>query len=252
LAAHFGDAGLAKRLLDDAETLRGRFEERFWCDDLNTYALALDGAKRPCRVRTSNAGHALFAGIASPDRARRVAATLLARDSFSGWGIRTLARGEPRYNPMSYHNGSVWPHDNAIIALGLARYGFREKAAIVFEGMFAAASRQDQRRLPELFCGFIRRAQRGPTSYPVACSPQAWAAAVPFALLQACLGFDLTQAANEVRFTNPCVPEVLNDITVRGLRLGGSRLDLRVNRHGTDVTIHVLARDGNAHVILQS
>jgi glycogen debranching enzyme len=252
LAAHFGDTGLADRLYEEAEALRARFEERFWCDDLGTYALALDGAKRPCRVRTSNAGHALFTGIASADRARRVASTLLDRDSFSGWGIRTLARGEPRYNPMSYHNGSVWPHDNGIIALGLARYGLREKAAVVFEGMFAAASRQDQRRLPELFCGFIRRTRRGPTGYPVACSPQAWSAAVPFAFLQACLGFELAYATNEVRFTNPWVPDFLNDVTLRGLRIGGSRLDLRLNRHGADVTVNVLARDGDARVILQT
>ncbi len=251
LAEHFGDAGLADRLFEEAETLRVRFEERFWCEDIGTYALALDGAKRPCRVRTSNAGHALFTGIASPDHAHRVAATLLDRDSFSGWGIRTLARGEARYNPMSYHNGSVWPHDNAIIALGLSRYGLREKAAVVFEAMFAAASRQDQRRLPELFCGFIRRTRRGPTAYPVACSPQAWAAAAPFAFLQACLGFDLAYTHNEVRFTDPCVPEFLNDVTLQGLRLGGSRLDLRLNRHGADVTINVLAREGDARVVLQ-
>jgi glycogen debranching enzyme len=252
LAAHFGDPGFAERLLEEAEALRARFEEKFWCDDLSIYALALDGAKRPCRVRTSNAGHALFTGIASADRAKRVAAALLDRDSFSGWGIRTLARGEPRYNPMSYHNGSVWPHDNAIIALGFARYGLREKAAIVFEAMFAAASRQDQRRLPELFCGFIRRTRRGPTGYPVACSPQAWAAAAPFAFLQACLGLELAYATNEVRFTNPWVPEFLNDVTLRGLRIGGSRLDLRLNRHGADVTVNVLARDGDARVILQT
>jgi glycogen debranching enzyme len=251
LAEQFGDAGLADRLFEEAEMLRVRFEERFWCEDIGTYALALDGAKRPCRVRTSNAGHALFTGIASPDHAHRVAATLLDRDSFSGWGIRTLARGEARYNPMSYHNGSVWPHDNAIIALGLSRYGLREKAAVVFEAMFAAASRQDQRRLPELFCGFIRRTRRGPTAYPVACSPQAWAAAAPFAFLQACLGFDLAYTHNEVRFTDPCVPEFLNDVTLQGLRLGGSRLDLRLNRHGADVTINVLAREGDARVVLQ-
>ena len=155
---------LSARLAQEAELLRERFEAAFWCEELGTYALALDGAKRPCRVRTSNAGHALFAGIAAPERARRVAATLMSPDSFSGWGIRTVARGEARYNPMSYHNGSIWPHDNGMIALGLTRYGLKEEAAQICRALFEVATYQELRRLPELFCGFTRRRHRGPTA----------------------------------------------------------------------------------------
>src|SRR5262245_28874592 len=167
----------AARLRSEAETLRERFEEAFWCDDLSTYALALDGKKRPCRVRTSNAGHCLFTGIASPERARRVADTLMREDSFSGWGIRTVACGEARYNPMSYHNGSVWPHDNALIGFGLARYRLSEGVLRVLTGMFDASLFVDLHRMPELFCGFPQRPGEGPTLYPVACAPQSWAAA---------------------------------------------------------------------------
>src|SRR6185312_13500162 len=135
-----------------ARKLRARFEKDFWCEDLGTYALALDGDKRPCRVRTSNAGHVLWSGIARPDRARRVGETLLAPESFGGWGVRTVARGEARYNPMSYHNGSVWPHDNAIAAIGLARYGMKDKSALIAGAMYDASLFMDLHRLPELFC----------------------------------------------------------------------------------------------------
>src|SRR4029077_6357262 len=126
----------ASQLLAQAEALRQRFEEVFWCEDLSTYALALDGKKRPCRVRTSNAGQCLFTGIVGPERAKRVAQTLLSEDSFSGWGIRTVAASEARYNPMSYHNGSIWPHDNALIAHGFTRYGLQDFAAQVLRSLF--------------------------------------------------------------------------------------------------------------------
>jgi glycogen debranching enzyme len=250
LAATLGHTARSEQLRKQATELRRAFERVFWCEEINTYALALDGAKRPCRVRTSNAGHALFAGIAHPDRAKRVAATLLSEGSFSGWGIRTLAAGEARYNPMSYHNGSIWPHDNALIALGLSRYGLKTEAARVFKSLFDAASYQELRRLPELFCGFMRRRRRGPTAYPVACSPQAWAAAAPFALLGASLGLNLDCKRNEVRFDNPILPNFLNDVVLRGLRLNGSNLTLKIHRHGNDVTVSVLERSGNAGLVL--
>src|SRR5580692_4350250 len=197
-----GEYDFEIRLRAEAQSLQEEFEAAFWCEDLGTYALALDGDKNPCRVRTSNAGHALFTGIAAPERAARVAETLLGRDSFSGWGIRTVASGEARYNPISYHNGSIWPHDNAMIALGFARYGLASAASQLFSAMLAAASHQDLRRLPELFCGFRRRPHRGPTAYPVACAPQAWAAAAPFAFLHACLGLELRHHDNSIRFTD--------------------------------------------------
>jgi len=250
LAHRMGEYDLQTGLRGEAQSLQQQFGAAFWCDDLGTYALALDGDKNPCRVRTSNAGHALFTGIAAPERAARVAETLLGRDSFSGWGIRTVASGEARFNPISYHNGSVWPHDNAMIALGLARYGLPWHAAKVFSAMFEAAAYQELRRLPELFCGFIRKPHRGPTAYPVACAPQAWASAAPFAFLEACLGMELRHEASSMSFRDPVMPAFLDFVTLNQLSLGKSRLDLRLHRHGRDVTLNLLRRQGDAKVML--
>ena len=151
---------------------------------------------------------------------------------------------------MSYHNGSIWPHDNALIAMGFARYGMKKEAARVFGALFDAAIYQELRRLPELFCGFVRRPRRGPTAYPVACSPQAWAAAAPFALLEACLGLELDGANDEIRFTDPTLPDFLDEVILRGLRVDSSSLDLRLHRHGQDVTLNVLDRKGAGRVTL--
>ncbi|POR55130.1 amylo-alpha-1,6-glucosidase [Bosea psychrotolerans] len=242
----------ADELTRQACALQERFDQAFWCEEIASYALALDGEKRPCRVRSSNAGHALFAGIALPERAAQLKQTLMSEGSFSGWGIRTLNTAETRYNPMSYHNGSVWPHDNALIALGFGNYGFKSEAARLFEAIFNVATHQDQQRLPELFCGFLRKARRGPTAYPVACSPQAWAAAAPFAMLAACLGLQLPAQANEIKLVDPVLPPFLDDLVLRGLTLGTSQFDLRVHRHESDVTINVLKRwhDSNAQVTM--
>jgi glycogen debranching enzyme len=184
-ARRLGHDVTAEKLGRAADDLAERFEEAFWCEEIGLYGIALDGAKRACRIRASNAGHLLWTGIARPDRARRVADAMISPDFFSGWGIRTVAKGEPRYNPMSYHNGSIWPHDNSLIALGLSQYGFRQHADKVFEATFAAASYMDLRRLPELYCGFRKRRGAGPTLYPVACSPQAWASGSLFLMIQA-------------------------------------------------------------------
>jgi glycogen debranching enzyme len=250
LAHCIGEYDLETKLRGEAQILRKNFEAAFWCEDLGTYALALDGDKNPCRVRTSNAGHALFTGIAAQERAARVAETLLGPDSFSGWGIRTVASGEARFNPISYHNGSVWPHDTAMIALGLARYGFVWHATKVFSAMFEAAAYQDLRRLPELFCGFIRKPHRGPTAYPVACAPQAWASAAPFAFLGACLGMELRHEVNSVSFRDPVMPSFLDYVILNQLSLGNSRIDLKLQRHGSDVTLNLLRRRGDAKVML--
>jgi len=233
-----------------AETLHRLFEERFWCADLGTYALALDGDKVPCRVRSSNAGHTLFSGIASPERAAGVARQLMDTPSFSGWGIRTIANTEARYNPMSYHNGSVWPHDNALVAMGLSRYGHKDAVVRLFEGLFAASTYMDQRRLPELFCGFARRRGNGPTAYPVACAPQAWAAATPFALLQACLGLAFDREGPCVRLDRPQLPAFLQEVVLRGVRLGEASVDLLVERHGTSVGVRTLRREGTLDVVV--
>ncbi len=247
-ALRLGLVDRARQLEADAQRLAERFEEAFWCDDLGTYALALDGAKQPCRVRTSNAGQLLFTGIARTDRARMVASDLMSQKFFSGWGIRTVARGEARYNPMSYHNGSIWPHDNALIALGLARYGLKHSVEHVFKGLFDAASYMDLRRLPELFCGFRRERRRGPTLYPVACAPQAWASATPFTLLEAALGLEFDAQRGEIRLRNPRLPAFLNEVILRELQLGSSSVDLRVRRHGDDVSLEVLRTRGQIQV----
>lgn len=250
MAERLGHSQLATDLTRAAEDLRHSFETDFWDEELGTYALALDGRKRPCRVRSSNAGHALFSGIASPERAKRVAATLLSKEGFSGWGIRTLAQGEARFNPMSYHNGSVWPHDNAAIAIGFARYNLKHEAARVFEGLLDAAKQQEMRRLPELFCGFIRRPGRGPTPYPVACSPQAWAASAVFGVLGACLGLEQAHTENEFRVRNPIMPAFLDEIVLRNVRLGSSQADFRMHRYGDDVSTNVLHRKGTAKILV--
>ena len=250
IALALGETALAAALVAEAEALRERFEDRFWLDDIGCYALALDGAKQPCRVLSSNAGHALFAGIASPERAARLARLLTGKRFFSGWGVRTIAAGEARYNPMSYHNGSVWPHDNALIAMGLARYGHMAEVLKIFGGLAEAAIYDEFRRLPELFCGFTRRRKRGPTAYPVACSPQSWAAAAPFALVAAATGLVLDHDEDVVRLANPALPAFLDDLWLRDLRIAGSRLDLRLSRSGDDVTTAVARREGRAALVI--
>ncbi len=253
LARLVGDTDFAESLTRQAEALRNAFDDAFWCEEISTFAIALDGAKRPCRVRSSNAGHALMAGIAQPHRAAAVASVLLSRHGSSGWGIRTLSRGEARYNPMSYHNGSVWPHDNAMIALGLGRYGLKHEAAAVFEAIFGAALYQDEHRLPELFCGFPRKHRRGPTSYPVACSPQAWAAATPFALLAACLGISVDHVTNTLTFANPVFPDFFDEMEIRDIAIGSSRVDLRLDSRRTSgcVAVEVIRRTGDAQIIIR-
>ncbi len=250
LASRMGEPDFANKLRGEAEILQKNFEAAFWCEEISTYALALDGGKKPCRVQTSNAGHALFTGIASPERARRVATTLLGRNSFSGWGIRTVASDAARFNPISYHNGSIWPHDNAMIALGLARYGFVREAARVFTAMMEAAAYQDLRRLPELFCGFIRKPHRGPTPYPAACAPQAWASAAPFAFLGACLGMELRHDLNSISFRDPVLPAFLDYVKLNQMTIGTSCISLKLQRHGHDVTLNLLRREGDAKVML--
>jgi glycogen debranching enzyme len=238
----------ARRLKAEADLLAERFDAAFWCPEIGTYALALDGKKQPCRVRSSNAGQVLFTGIARPERALEVGEGLLRPNFFSGWGIRTIANTEARYNPMSYHNGSIWPHDNALIALGLARYGLKRSVERVFKGLFDAATYMEMRRLPELFCGFQRGRGRGPTLYPVACSPQAWASATPFTLIEASLGLQFDPAANEIRLHNPSLPSFLDEVVLRNLHLKDSSVDLKVRRHANDVSVEILERRGDIQV----
>lgn len=242
LARKLGHDKQADKLEREAEELRKRFEEAFWSEEIGTYAIALDGEGRPCAVQSSNAGQVLVSQIASPERALKVAHALMKPEGFSGWGIRTLAAGSARYNPMAYHNGSIWPHDNALIALGFARYSLKREAAVLFEGMFDVATRMDLMRLPELFCGFPRRRDTSPTLYPVACSPQAWASVAPFAMLEACLGLCCDYEKNEVRFEKPTLPRFLDKLTIRNLAIGKSRIDLEIERHDKEVVVTPLRR----------
>jgi glycogen debranching enzyme len=251
LAQQIGNNDLADTLLVQAAALKDRFNDTFWCEDISTYALALDGDKRPCKVRSSNAGHALFSGIAKPEYASQVAKTLLADNSFSGWGVRTIAKSEARYNPMSYHNGTVWPHDNALIAMGLASNGFKEETLQIMEGLFNASLFLDLSRMPELFCGFIKRPGQGPTLYPVACAPQAWASSTVFALLQAILGLSFVGGDKpKIILTHPLLPPYLEWVEIKDLTAGDASVDLLLHRRDDDVGINVLRREGEVEIVI--
>lgn len=248
MAEALGHSTRRDQLQRQAEQLREAFEVQFWCDEESTYALALDGDKRPCRVRSSNAGHCLFGGIAAPDRARRVADLMVGPELFSGWGVRTIASVESRYNPMSYHNGSVWPHDNGLVAAGLSRYRFDDLIAAPFGALFDASISMDGHRLPELFCGFHRRAGEGPTLYPVACSPQAWASGVVFHLVQSCLRLSIDADERHLSINDPILPPFLTYLRLLNLELPFGRVDLLFERHPLDVSVTVLGKYGDFDV----
>jgi glycogen debranching enzyme len=250
LARALGHEAFARSSDAEADALRARFDTAFWSDDLEMYALALDGEKRPCRVKSSNAGHCLYTGIALPERRAPLARQLMSKEMFSGWGVRTLATDEQRYNPMSYHNGSVWPHDNAIIAEGLAAGGNRWEAAALLEGFFAAASFMDFQRLPELFCGFIRQPGQEPIRYPVACLPQAWASGASFSLLNAVLGVELDASSRRLTLRHPILPSFIDWLEIRRLLVGGDRIDIRLVRHPEDVGVTVLNPRAGVEVVI--
>ncbi|MBI4526111.1 MAG: amylo-alpha-1,6-glucosidase [Deltaproteobacteria bacterium] len=251
LAAALGENARAAILLKQAEDLRTHFEEAFWLEELSTYALALDGEKNPCRVKASNAGHCLLSGITSPPHARSVAEALMAESCFSGWGVRTLATSEARYNPMSYHNGSIWPHDNALVAAGLSRYGFREEVKRIFQALFDACLSFELRRLPELYCGFPRKKGEGPIPYPVACSPQSWAAGSVFLLLQACLGMTFEIPQSRITFKNPVLPDFLDEVRLKNVRVGEGAVDLNIRRYLQTTVIAVERHKGSVAVIVE-
>jgi glycogen debranching enzyme len=250
LAGEFGENDLALRLNSEADRLQQRFEEEFWCEEIGMYALALDGNKQQCKVRSSNAGQTLFCKIGTPEHASRVCEQLMSTQLFSGWGIRTIGSGERRYNPMSYHNGSVWPHDNALIGLGLSMFGFQEAVASILNGLYEASLQVDLHRLPELFCGFHKRSDSsGPTLYPVACAPQAWAAGAPYLLLQASLGLTVKALERQVCFANPVLPANLDEVRIHGLKVASGECDVAVHRHTGGVDVDVLRKQGEIEVI---
>ncbi|HSD85968.1 MAG TPA: glycogen debranching N-terminal domain-containing protein [Kofleriaceae bacterium] len=250
LARVLGHEARALELHRQADLLRERFERVFFDTSMGSYVLALDGKNRPCAVRASNAGHCLWSGIATPEHARSVGDVLLGERMFSGWGIRTLAAGESRYNPLSYHNGSVWPHDNSLIAMGLARYGFKRDCARLLEALYDASRHFDLRRMPELFCGFRPRPLEGPTLYPVACAPQAWAAGAVFLLLQACLGVEIDAVGHRLILDRPVLPESIPRVHIRDLEVGGARVDLALVNHGEDTSVQLVDRDGDVDVVV--
>jgi glycogen debranching enzyme len=233
-----GDADRSRQIEIQAETLKSNFQDKFWLDDLGLYALALDGKKQPCRVRASNAGHCLFSGIATPDNAMRLAETLMRDEFFTGWGIRTAASTESRYNPLSYHNGSVWPHDNSIIANGMARIGCRHMAGQILLSLLDLSTEVELSRLPELICGLKRRRHEGPTLYPVACSPQAWSAAAPFFILGGCLGISIDSKQSRIVFDRPFLPEGIPQLRIQNLRCGMLAADLVLEKKGNAVLVH--------------
>jgi len=237
----------AARLRRKAADLRARFEERFWCDDIDFYAFALDPDKQPVRTIASNAGHCLWSGIASPEHAARVVKRLLEPDMWSGWGIRTLSADNPAYNPFSYQRGSVWPHDNGIIALGFKRYGFSSEAARVARDISEAASCFVTYRLPELYAGIERRPGTFPVQYLGANVPQAWAAGSVFQLLQAILGLQ-ADAPNRRLYVHPDLPRWLPDISLNGLRVGRATVDLKFWREGERTRWDATVKRGSVQV----
>jgi glycogen debranching enzyme len=234
IVAHYGDAVWAADLRERSESVRRLVEKQFWLPKEEYYAQALDGEKRPVAAISSNPGHLLFCSLPSLQRTRLVAARLRRRDLDSGWGVRTLATGMPAYNPMSYHNGSVWPHDNSLIAAGLARYGDARGLERIAAGLFAAADRRPDHRLPELYCGFARHEEAiadAPVPYPVGCSPQAWAAGAAPLLVRAMLGLEADLHKGMLRVA-PAFPDWLSRVRIDGLEALGRRFDLEVVRDG--------------------
>ncbi len=251
LASLLGKEKLAGRLASEALELKKKFNELFWDEELSTFVLALDGKKKPLRVVSSNAGHALFTGIADHDKARRVADKLLSEELFSGWGIRTIGSGEARYNPMSYHNGSVWPHDNALTAFGLASYGFWKHFEKVFAGIFDASLHMELQRLPELFCGFHRRNGAAPTLYPVACSPQTWASGALLYMVQAALGIHFEAEKGMVIFKQPELPDFLTSVYIKNLTVTRNKgVDMLISRYGEDVTVEALRKPEDVNILI--
>ena len=249
--ASIGNRDRAVRLREEATVLRKRFNDAFWMEDEQYFAGALDGDKRHVRTVMSNPGHALYCDIVDREKAEHVAKRLFQPDMFSGWGIRTMSKGAAAYNPMSYHNGSVWPHDNALIAAGLKRYGYVTTTNRVATAMFDAAIHSDYMRLPELFCGFTRRTPSRPVQYPVACSPQAWAAGAPFLLLQAMLGVSALAHENLLTVNKPHLPRWLNQVELRNLRVGNSTLSLIFRREGETTGFSLIAKEGDVRVVME-
>jgi glycogen debranching enzyme len=251
LARVRGETDLAERLDREADGLRDRFDEAFWVEDQGFLAMALDRDKRQADAIGSNAGQCLWTGIVRPDRARAVVDRLLGPGMSSGWGIRTYAAGQPGYNPIGYHTGSVWPHDCSLIAAGLKRYGFDDEAGRLASRVLQAAQHFPEQRLPELFCGFDRDEAQAPVPYPVACSPQAWAAAAPFLFLTTMLGLAAHADRGELELRHPHLPDWLGKVTLTNLRVGDGSVDLLFHRWRGTTSAEVLRKVGDVNVTIR-
>ncbi len=252
LARRRGEFAQAEHWENRAEEMRIAVERDFWVEELGFYALAIDGAGEPCKVRTSNAGHLLYVGLPEPGRAKMVADQLLSASFQSGWGVRTLADDAVLFNPMSYHNGSIWPHDTALCGAGLARFGERDNVVRLMSGTFESAVHFNM-RLPELFCGFTRSVGEAPIAYPVACLPQAWSAGSAFMLMQACLGLEIDGWNGEIHVTRPRLPIGIDTLTLRHLGVGDKKVDLTFQRVGDRVVAFLADRhEGLVPLIVRS
>jgi len=241
---HLGRREDAARCMAAAQQLMRRIDEAFWMEKAGTYALALDGSKRQVQSVTSNAGHLLFSNAIPEVRARRVARTLMSPESFSGFGIRTLAKGQRAYNPLSYHDGTIWPHDNSLIAMGMSNYGMQKIAAQVLSGAYDACRQFRHYRLPELYCGMGRGEGDLVVSYPVSCSPQAWASGAGFLMLRACLGLYPDARRKTLKIVNPHLPPALQRVTLERLRIGDTRVTLEFTRIGESCFAAVREMEG--------
>jgi glycogen debranching enzyme len=251
LARLRGDETLAVAQDNAAERLRARFEETFWLEDAGIYSMALDGNKRPVDSVASNAGHALWTGICSPERAQSTARVLTGPGMWSGWGIRTLSSDTVGYNPVGYHLGTIWPHDNGICAAGFSRYGLIDEARLVAGTLFEATMHFREGRLPELFCGFERNLSPLPVPYPVACSPQAWAAGSLFHLVSATLGMQPNAREQRLELFRPSLPASLPELRMRNLRVGDSLVDLEFAGQEGSISVEVLHRTGDLDVVVR-
>ncbi|NOX20889.1 MAG: amylo-alpha-1,6-glucosidase [Nitrospirae bacterium] len=250
IAKSLGDKEVMIQAQQRAKLLRKRFHRAFWSKKIGMYGIALDGQKRLCEVKTSNAGQVLLSGIVSNRYAKAIARKLMDRTFFSGWGIRTVAKDEILYNPMSYHNGSVWPHDNSLIGWGLQRYNLKDEILNILTGLFDASLFIDLRRLPELFCGFDRRPEEGPTLYPVACQPQAWASGAVFLLLQAAIGIEFECHSRSIIFKSPRLPEYIEWLEIDNLGFEDARVKLSLERYKDDVVVKVVEKEGDINVVI--
>jgi glycogen debranching enzyme len=248
VSARLGRNNVADDLAVKAAALKRNFLRDFWTAEDGLVALALDADKRPCRVMTSNSAHCLATGLFDGVSAASLTKRLMAEDMFCGWGIRTLSAAERRYNPMSYHNGSVWPHDNAIAAMGLGRVGDRAAVTKLIGGLVQAAESLGTGSLPELFCGFAQKPRVGPVPYPVACHPQAWAASSVFMLLTAMLGMRINGAEQKILFDSPKMPPWLDTLKIDGLTVGKGSVSLLIRRTVLSATIEILDKRGDVTV----